>query len=300
MKHTFRKLTALASAAITLLSVVSIPASAYEVTSSNYKQLKNYYHGAGASYCWSTAEQQQGMPVFTSSFLNPRSKVTVKCDFGPTQMLGTLDTSIISRSRLQNTQTALRARQAIDKISVRGVYDRLYGLKLEFQEQRNLNEFGLRVMHSSDLNFYLSQYMYLDEDSFDYNTRTATYTGRLYFDDLYIAGMRVSCNDGYTTFSEPVLTWEDGWPTVYVDFSGRLPDPNCPVFEGVYDRIMTQNQFDFYFGFYRPNGGRLQAYENSYYNLLTGLTVTYNYDGTGRYQTDQLSFGYYLPEPVGC
>ncbi len=311
MKHTFRRLTALASAAVTLLSVAAIPASAYNVTSSNYTNLTYNYSLTYGGYCWSTAAQQNSMPLIKASFLNSRNKVTVKGagdearpDIGGTYSLNTrmcalLDTDVISRTRLQNTQQALNARKKIDKISAKAKKDGTkFGLKLEFQEDSgsNLKEFGLRYLNDYYLRNEFSSNMYLDD--FTVNYTTGEYSGRLYFDDLYVAGMRVSSTDRITEFSVPVLTWDEeyDWPLVYVDFSGCALNPNRPVFEGMFDKIMTREEFDEYCELEAVGFHEFKRFED--YPILSGLTVNYN-GCTTPYTTNAFRNIIY-PETTGC
>ena len=280
MKHTFRRLTALTAAAVTLMSVAAIPASAYNVTNSNYTNLTYNYSLTYGGYCWSTAAQQNSMPLIKASFLNSRNKVTVQGAGSyslSTKMCALLDTDIISRSRLQNTQQALKARKQIDKISAKAKENGTkFGLKLEFQEDygSDLKEFGLRYLDDYYLRSYIADYMYLDD--FTVDDTTGEYSGRLYFDDLYIAGMRVSSTDRITEFSVPVLTWDDeyDWPMVYVDFSGCALNPNRPAFEGMFDKIMTREEFDEYCELEAIGFHMFKQFED--YPILSGLTVNYN------------------------
>ena len=297
MKHTFRRLTAVAAAAITLLSVVSIPASAYEVNGSNYTNLTYTYNGAGAGYCWRTAAQQNGMPMFTSAFLNNRNAVTVKSAGQSTMILGTLNPDVISKSKLQNPAQALQARRQIDKITAKDKYNRYCGLQLEYwPNNQGLNNFAFRLMDDYYLRGYIANNIELDEFTVDYST--GEYSGRLFFYDLYIAGMRVSSNDTFTEFSEPTLVWEDGWPAVYVDFHGQVPNTSNPIYDGVYDRYYTnREEFEedrwnfFFFGFLTP---KLNKYSLP---ILTNLTVTYN-GCSAPYSTNAFSRIIY-EEPVG-
>ncbi|MBP0967858.1 MAG: hypothetical protein J5722_09495 [Oscillospiraceae bacterium] len=299
MKHIFRRLTALSAAAITLLSVVSIPASAYTVTNSNYTNLTYTYTGAGAYYCWSTAAQQNGMPEFTSAFLNNRNAVTVKIAGQSTMMLGTLNPNVISKSKLQNPAQALQARRQIDKITAKDKYNRYCGLKLYYWPNKlGINEFAFRLLNDYSLRGEIAQNMKLDEFTVDY--LTGEYSGRLFFDEFYLAGMRISSNDTFTTFEEPVLTWDEDFecPMVYVDFHGQVPNTSNPIYEGVYDRYYSnREQFEedrwnfLHYGFLSPT---LYKYDLP---ILTNLTVTYN-GCTTPYTTNAYSRVIYY-QPVG-
>jgi hypothetical protein len=293
MKKGLHRITALAAAAVTLLSAAGMPASAYEVTHGNFQNLTQNYHGAGAGYCWGTKEQQDALPQFTPTFLSRAQAVIARFQpgqFYATHMFCTLDEAIISRDILRDPVKAENARRQIDKLSVERKGGTPFGLKLEYEghgRNNGLSSFGLRLMTSYDLNFYLYDRMYVEmdyheydfmgEDVVDLDDPTGAYSGRIYFDDLYIAGMRVSCSDPFTKFGEPVITWEYGEPTVYVPFSGMIPTPDHPVFEGVYDKIMTREEFDLYFGFLRPNGERFNGDVGGSARILTDLTVSYNY-----------------------
>lgn len=306
MKHTFRRLTAVTAAAITLLTAASIPASAYDVTHANYTRLTYTYKGAGAGYCWGTAEQQEALPKFTQSFLAPAIAVRpafVPGHFADTHMFCTLDNKIITKELLKDPEKARYARQQIDKLSPRSQSGRTYGLKLETEwvpKNSPLSSFGLRLMSSYNLNYDLYSHMYFDEDSFTLDLHTSEYSGRIYFDDLYIAGMRLSSSDIFTTFSEPVITWDRYEPMVYVDFHGTLPNSQFPVYEGGYEKIMTRKEFEHYFNELRPNGVYDPRYELFDVNLLTDLTVTYNCGNEGVYRTNDFSMRVEVPYLLCC
>ena len=320
MKRSFRIFTATTAAIITMLSSVSVTASAYDVTHRNYTKLTNNYNGAGKGYCWGTDEQQNALPRFTKNFLNSATAVIAgfnKGQFYVTHMLCTLDENIISRDSLKDPEKALYARKQIDKLYVKRQDGEPYGLKLEYEphgKNNGLSSFGLRLMDSYNLDYYLYDRMYVETD-YDHAFRdentlylddvTGEYSGRLYFDDLYIAGMRVSCSDPFTKFGDPVITWERGEPRVYVPFSGRIPTPDNPIFEGVYDKFMTREEFDLYFNFLRPRHEPYYGYVGGSAEILTDLTVTYNYGSyveskKKSYTTNDLVKTLIAPEIVSC
>lgn len=318
MKHIFRRFTATAAAAVTMLSAAAIPASSYDITSSNYQKLTYSYNGAGPGYCWGTAEQQNALPKLTTQFLSPRVYTTLQYErgqFNCTWMLCTLDERIISRDRLQDPALARIARQQLDKIYLQRRDRTPLGLKLEYEghgRNNGLSSFGLRIMDDYNLDFYLYDRMYVEHDyepsylenTFYLNETSGEYSGRIYFDDLYIPGMRVTCSDPFTKFGDPVITWNHGLE-VYVPFSGQAPSPDFPVFEGVYDKFMTKKNFDLYFQFLRPRGytDYYTGYVPGYYtDILTDLTVTYNYGNTTKrsYTTNDLAFTLEAPMVVSC
>lgn len=319
MKHFFRRFTATAAAAVTLLSASGITASAYDITSSNYQKLTYNYHGAGPGYCWGTTEQQNALPKLTTQFLSPRVYTTLQFErgqFSCTWMLCTLDERIISRDRLKDPALARIARQQLDKIYLQRRDGTPLGLKLEYEghgKNNGLSSFGLRVMDDYNLDFYLFDKMYVKHDyeylsysdAYYLNDITGEYSGRICFDDLYIPGMRVTCSDPFTKFGEPVITWEHGDINVYVPFSGKVPSPDFPVFEGVYDKFMSREDFDLYFdsprdyGFPNAYTGYVPGYHTE---ILTDLTVTYNYGNTIKksYTTNDLALTLETPEVVSC
>lgn len=304
MKHIFRKGIAVTAAAITVLSAGSMHASAYDVTHKNFTKLTYVYRGAGAGYCWGTAEKQDALPKFTPAFLNPAISLCasfVPGQFGDTRMFCVLDRSILTSDMLRNNPTlAENARKQIDKISVKCQNGSYYGLKLEHEYTKDLCEFGLRLMSPYNLNDKFSDKMFFDTEELYYDSPNDIYYGRIYFEDLYVAGMRLSSSDQFTVFSEPVIEWQDGDPFVYVDFSGRMPNPNHPVFEGVYDKLMTRKEFDQYFDEDRPDGYWNPKYEFSRIPILTDLTVTYNCGKSGIYQTNEFATYANVPYLVCC
>lgn len=311
---------AVCAAAATMLSAVGLTASAYDITSSNYQKLTYNYHGAGPGYCWGTAEQQNALPKLTTQFLSPRVYTTLQYERGQfccTWMLCTLDERIISRDRLKDPTQARIARQQLDKIYLQRRDRTPLGLKLEYEghgKNNGLSSFGLRVMDDYNLDYYLYDRMYVEHDYeqlYSYSDVyylddiTGEYSGRICFDDLYIPGMRVTCSDPFTKFGEPVITWEHGALKVYVPFSGKAPSPDFPVFEGVYDKFMSKEGFDLYFGFLRPRGytDAYTGYVPGYHTeILTDLTVTYNYGNTIKrsYKKNDLALTLETPMVVSC
>ena len=260
MKHIYRKLTALAAAAITAVSALSATGLTAEAFYPSYSgpnhsssldhmdidpnewndflayvnTLPSYARGSvkGAVAHSVEGERYQKLyPCFSRSFLLNQSNAnvtitpTLPTSYGTnTTWFCTFDSTVAGVNKL----SLLRSNS--DKLTVktvrRGTTEN-FGLLVEYVMGGTPNKFAARLMNDYYMQHYYLDDLYLDPETFSLNQSTGQYTGKFILEDYYIAGMRLSCSDGRTSFGTPVLKWdgdyEYGTFHTEIPFSGTIP-----------------------------------------------------------------------------
>lgn len=292
MKHISQKLTALAAAVITAVSVSGQTASAYGVpgvqangdldlslhqSTTAYGWLTQYEKNI-FNHGWSTANLQDVYPSFCTRELDGISRYTAtiakntKFGWGQGQQIFcTLASEIASINDLDRTKR-YTDKFFISKRQDDGTAEPM-SCVLEYDKNAKASQFAIRLLNYYDTKCLLNKYLYLEDFSFD--AVTGKYSGKLVFDDGYLAGMKVSSTDIWTTFGEPKIKKEDTSILTEIPFSGRVPVPDVPVYEGVYNKIMSRAEFEeaIWCQVYAEDTRMLRAYDG---HILSNLTVTYN------------------------
>ena len=265
-KTIIRRIAAISAAAITAMSAAGMTASAYTVNTNSgsigyYQNLKNYNTTGVIGYYWETVEDQANMPEFRSSF-NPAGRTLKYKNAADYQVMGSIHPSVGTIDSL----TAVR--QYIDKINMTDFNNKPYALNLIYHHSRTANTLGLRAYDPgySTIRYTLDGYV----SSFTLDPATGQYSGTIRWDDCYLAGMKLSCSDGRTTFSAPNLIKRGsgshplGYTTEFT-FSGTIP--------------------------FRTDGAVYFASAQTC-TILNDLKVTYNGCGQNAYVTNRLKKTY--------
>lgn len=222
------KKLAKAIAAISAAAILAIPAnmtaSAYLVdTGKSFSNpLINYDFSAGRGQQWEYESIQKDLPILTKQILEAKGKYTyyattdTRCnEYGNCDMFALLPLDVATTAKINN------ARPYVDNLSVKTKAGNYYALVMEYSDASKTDshrrrpsikvnekacDYGLRMLEGIYLQNILNNF-YIDhpEDITYYRVTNGGYTGNIYLDNYYVAGMRLSSSDIYTTFDEPVL-----------------------------------------------------------------------------------------------
>ena len=270
------KVIAAVSAAAMLAVPANMSAFAYRVdTGKSFSNpLINYDTSAGRGQQWQYYSVQKDIPALTRTILEAKGKYTyysttdTRCnEYGNCDIFALLPLDVATTATINN------ARSYIDNLSVKSKTGGYYALSLEYEDVSNTYDhsirpsirvkndacdYALRMLEGPYLQDILNHF-YIDSPNdinYGYIKSHNGYTGNIYLDDHYIAGMRLSSSDIYTTFDEPVLEEKpDGYgfrtkitfhisnpvptPTVYLGMSGS--NSGSRTFEFLKDLKLTCN-----------------------------------------------------------
>jgi len=223
------KKLAKAIAAISAATILAIPAnmtaSAYLVdTGKSFSNpLINYDFSAGRGQQWQYESIQKDIPVLTKTILEAKGKYTyyattdTRCnEYGNCDMFALLPLEVATTSKINN------ARPYVDNLSVKTKAGNYYALVMEYSDVSKTDshrrrpsikvnekacDYGLRMLEGPYLQNILNKFYIDHPENITYSNikYNGGYTGNIYLDDYYVAGMRLSSSDIYTTFDEPVL-----------------------------------------------------------------------------------------------
>ena len=276
-------------AAISAMAVLAVPAnltaSAYPASPANSSNpLINYDTSAGRGQRWEYDNNQDGLPILTDRLLNSRGKYTYyatvdknKKEYGACDMFALLYDNIASTQNIQN------AKHYVDNLSVRSAKTekdkRYYALVLEYKDNsgrdsltgteyeedidNSLCDYGLRMLEGPYLQDIFNKFTFSDTTNLNYNyiKQNGFFRGYMYLEDYYVAGLKLTSTDPYTTFYEPVLEPNPdgiGFRTK-VEFIVRNPEIEKTTLLGL-STVSTSG--------------------NNTYNIMTGLKATVNGSGT--------------------
>lgn len=215
-------------AAVSAAAMLAVPANMsafayYAPFYSQSNQLENRDTSPGRGERWEDADIQQDMPVLLDWAMSTGETYTYYPTvdkqgraFGNCNMFALLPLSIATSATINN------ARQYVDSLNVRKSDGSYYALSLEYsdvsrtdshrrrpsiQVNPNACDYGLRMLEGPYLQDVLNHF-YIDTPeniNYDYIRSHGGYTGNIYLDNHYIAGMRLSSSDPYTTFETPAL-----------------------------------------------------------------------------------------------
>lgn len=270
------KVIAAVSAAAMLAVPANMSAFAYNVdTGKSFSNpLINYDFSAGRGQRWEYYSVQKDIPALTSTILAAKGKYTyyattdTRCnEYGNCDIFAMLPLEVATTATINN------ARPYIDNLSVKSKTGDYYALSLEYSNVSKTDthlkrpsipvnsdacDYALRMLEGPYLQNILNNF-YIDHPNdinYSYIKSHNGYTGNIYLDDHYIAGMRLSSSDPYTTFDEPVLEQKSGegvfrtkitfhisnpvpTPTVYLGMSGS--NSGSRTFEFLKDLKLTCN-----------------------------------------------------------
>lgn len=304
MKHMYRKLTAITAAVITAVSASGMTAFAYGLPDRlpngdldlplhqytySYNRLSSYEKNV-LNHEWSTANLQDVYPSFRTEDFNGSSSYTATIAKnthlgwgGNEKIFCTLAYTTASKSDLE------QIKRDTDKFNIsqrqsNGTAEPL-GSVLEYDEEAHVNHFAIRLLNHYNMNNLLSQ-MRLEDYTFD--SVSGEYSGKFVLYDSYVAGMKLSSSDVWTTFEEPVIVEDDGFIQTEISFTGQVPNPNRPEYKNGYYKIMNRTEFlgAVYDLVYLNCSRRLRQYDG---HVLTNLTVTYNGSESSPYTTNRFN-----------
>ena len=225
MKKVLRTMAAISAAAM-LAVPANMTVNAYPATPSNSSNpLVNYDTSAGRGQRWEYATNQDGLPILTDRLLNSRGKYTYYATVDKNKKeYGNCDMFALLYRNIADTPTINNARRYVDNLSVKSQSrNRYYALVLEYKDNTgidsltgteyeedidyNLVDYGLRMLEGPYLNDILNKFTVSDTTNLNYNyiKQHGYFEGYVYLKNYYVAGMRLSCSDPYTSFDEPVL-----------------------------------------------------------------------------------------------
>ena len=279
-------------AAISAMAVLSFPAnltvSAIDIRKDYpYNPIINESTYPGAGFTWGGLEQVEN-PVLFKDYLESKGKFTYYAtvtdgrEYGAGALFAILHRDIAESSRIQ------QAKSYVDNISVKSSKPNYgyYAVCMEYENYSKLDtsrvkpnvtvnynyfDYALRTLSGPYLTsvldlFYTSD---LSDLNYDYFKTHNSYTGYLYLDNHYIAGLKVTSSDPYTTFDTPVLEprAKSGFRTK-ITFHIRKPEIDKTVLFGS-STVSTSGSKNF--------------------DVLTGLKITCNGSGTNSYGIDNYS-----------
>lgn len=216
-------------AALSATAILAIPANmtafAYRVdTGKSFSNpLINYDFSAGRGQQWTYQSGQDNLPALTKNILEAKGKYTyyattdTRCnEYGNCDMFALLPLDVATTSKINN------ARPYVDNLSVKSKAGNYYALVMEYEDVSRTDshakrpsikvndkccDYGLRMLAGPYLQNILNKFYFDNPDDINYNyiKQHNGYTGNIYLDDYYVAGMRITSTDRYTTFDEPVL-----------------------------------------------------------------------------------------------
>ena len=247
MKKLIKTIAAVSATAV-LAFPANLTANAYIVNSRNFtdgKAMVNKSTDGGRGQRWEYFEYQQDLPRFDQSFLNWKGDYTYlapvapkelnSTEYGNCDMLATLDRNVAKSSDIA------KARAYVDNIHVKRSNGHQYAVVMEYKNNSHEDSFigtskesridymvvdyGLRMLEGPYLSSILNQFYTSDLSELNYNylKNKGYYTGYLYLDNYYIAGMRLSSSDPYTTFDTPVLEPKKTGFRTKIEFTVRKP-----------------------------------------------------------------------------
>ena len=247
------KVIAAVSAAAMLAVPANMSAFAYNVdTGKSFSNpLINYDFSAGRGQRWEYYSVQKDIPALTSTILAAKGKYTyyattdTRCnEYGNCDIFAMLPLEVATTATINN------ARPYIDNLSVKSKTGDYYALSLEYSNVSKTDthlkrpsipvnsdacDYALRMLEGPYLQNILNNF-YIDHPNdinYSYIKSHNGYTGNIYLDDHYIAGMRLSSSDPYTTFDEPVLEQKSGEGVfrTKITFHISNPVPTPTVYE---------------------------------------------------------------------
>lgn len=219
------KVIAAVSAAAMLAIPANMSAFAYRVdTGKSFSNpLINYDFSAGRGQRWEYENVQGDLPALTRTILEAKGKYTyyattdTRCnEYGNCDIFALLPLDVATSETINN------ARPYIDNLSVKSKTGDYYALSLEYSDVSRTDshrrrpsipvnpdacDYALRMLEGPYLQDVLNHF-YIDTPeniNYDYIRSHGGYTGNIYLDNHYIAGMRLSSSDPYTTFETPAL-----------------------------------------------------------------------------------------------
>ena len=264
------KKLAKAIAAISAAAILTIPAnmtaSAYLVdTGKSFSNpLINYDFSAGRGQRWEYESIQKDIPVLSKVILEAKGKYTyyattdTRCkEYGNCDMFALLPLDVATSAKINN------ARPYVDNLSVKTKAGNYYALVMEYSDVSKTDshrrrpsikvnekacDYGLRMLEGPYLQNILNN-LYIDrpEDITYYRVTNGGYTGNIYLDNYYVAGMRLSSSDRYTTFDEPVLEATPngkGFRTK-ITFHISDPTPDPTIYMGTSGSTSGSRTFEF-------------------------------------------------------
>ena len=254
MKHISRRLTAISAAAITAVSALSatgLTAHAFHFTAQTdlnhldidaqaWADFENYlkemtelykkkYEGkvsfpAGTirgAVCHSVSSEmyQSLLPEFSKSDLSTANKYNITIDRKTNTSFGNNTTFFCT------FEDNAAKPNYIDKLTVQtktksGMNH--FGLLIEACNagNANLNHYAARLYDDYYMkNYYLNK---LKLKAFEMDSTSGEYHGTFRLDSYYAAGLRLSSNDGYTTFKTPVLKKDSNGIYTEIEFKGDI------------------------------------------------------------------------------
>ncbi len=244
MKHIIGRLTAVSAAAITAFSMMTAAGLTAEALSTNnwisstaqLSTLRNT-NSSSLGYGFYTENDQYGLPKFAKVFLNSQSSIDVAVkptsNYGrDLRFFGLLDTNIAWR-----LADVAQVRAYVDKFAVKNQSGQYFSVQLVYGANNIIEElegettpvmydYGMRLFEQGSQAGDPMSGMRLE--NYTYNSSTGVYSGD-FVRTGYIAGTRLSCSDGLTTFSTPVLRKVAGSDYDFesvIHFSGKVQYPN--------------------------------------------------------------------------
>ena len=212
MKKLIKTIAAL-SAAVTLAFPTNLTAKAYLVHKSTFTNpMVNRNTNPEKGQRWKFLSDQKNLPQLGSTFLDQMGNYTYYAtvdtngkEYGNTDVFAVLCPNVARTSLISNSWT----RNYVDTISVKSKAGRYYAVIMEYEDtpSNSTTDYGLRMaggyyLQSIINNLYIEKSYNINYDAIKKNDG---YTGNIYLNNRYIAGMRLTSEDPYTTFDRPVL-----------------------------------------------------------------------------------------------
>lgn len=270
------KVIAAVSAAAMLAIPANMSAFAYLVEPSGFSNpLVNRDTSAGRGQQWQYYSIQTEMPVLKDTLLSEKGNFTYFATVDREgKEYGNCDTFALLPLDVATSENINNARSYMDNITVKSkAKGNYYAAVLEYSNVSKVNthrkrpsitpnldacDYGIRMLAGPNLQNILNNF-YIDSPNdinYGYIKSHNGYTGNIYLDDYYVAGMRLSSSDPYTTFETPVLEEKSSGgsfrtkitfhisnpvptPTVYLGMSGS--NSGSRTFEFLKDLKLTCN-----------------------------------------------------------
>jgi len=283
-------------AALSATAILAIPANmtafAYRVdTGKSFSNpLINYDFSAGRGQQWAYQTGQDNLPALTKTILEAKGKYTyyattdTRCnEYGNCDMFALLPLDVATTATINN------ARPYVDNLSVKTKSGKYYALVMEYADVSRTDshakrpsikvndkccDYGLRMLEGPYLQNILNNLYFDNPDDINYNyiKQHNGYTGNIYLDDYYVAGMRITSTDHYTTFDEPVLEQKPSGKGFRTKITFHISNP------------ASEDKRTTYLGFNGSTAG------NTTYDVLANMKLSCNGDSS-YYVKNYISIG---------
>ena len=221
-------------AALSAMAVLAVPAnmtaSAYNVDSSTATHgnaMINKSTDPGRGQRWEYESYQRDLPCYGKNYLSRKGNYTYLAPVAPASLnwaeYGNCDMfGILDRTVAKTTDIA-KARTYVDNIHVKRKNGHQYAVVMEYHDNSridsltgtddddlintNLVDYGLRMLEGPYLQEIFNKFTVSNTSDLNYNyiKQNGYFTGYMYLKNYYVAGMRLTSTDPYTTFDTPVL-----------------------------------------------------------------------------------------------